>query len=55
MRCQERVLVVGSWLNLAPIAVEDVLARIDEPPSVSDGASIDRVRAHRRIMTVLPI
>jgi hypothetical protein len=46
MRPQERVLSVGLWLNVAPIAVEDVLARLDELPGAGDGAVVDRVGRH---------
>ena len=45
---QERVFILGAWLSLAPVAVEDVLAGIDEAASVRDRALIDRIRSHCR-------
>jgi len=46
-----RVLVVGARLDLAPVAVEHVLASVDEPPGMLHRALVDRVAGHRRIMT----
>ena len=34
---EEGVLVLGARLDLAPIAVQHVLARVDEPPRVRQG------------------
>lgn len=38
---EERVLIIRSGLNLAPFALEHVLASVDETPSVGDRAVID--------------
>ena len=40
---QVGVLVVGTGLGLAPVAVDDVLAILDERPDVLDGLLVDRV------------
>src|SRR5437762_11600685 len=46
MRFQIRVLIIGSRLNLAPIAVLHILARVDEAPSVRYRFLVDGVRRH---------
>src|SRR6266511_2634564 len=43
---EKRVLVVRPGLNLAPLAAEDVLARLDQAPGVSHGAPVEGVRRH---------
>jgi hypothetical protein len=40
---QELVLVLRARLGFAPIAFEDVLARVDETPRVSDCTLVDRI------------
>src|SRR5688572_7264398 len=45
---QERVLVVGSRLDFAPVAVDDIPAGIDQAPGVCDGAPVQLVGWHRR-------
>ena len=40
------VLVFGARLGLAPVAVEDVLARLDELLDVRDGLLVERVAGH---------
>src|SRR5205823_11967906 len=43
---EERVLVVSSGLNFAPVAVERVLAGLDETAGMRDRAVLDRIRRH---------
>src|SRR4029079_16456158 len=43
---QEGVLVVGGRGDFAPVAVEHVLAGVDELARVRHGASVERVRGH---------
>src|SRR6266851_6705392 len=50
VRFQECVLIVRSRLNLAPVAVEDVLASSDEAACVCDCALIERVGSHEMSM-----
>jgi hypothetical protein len=47
---QERVLGVGRRLNLPPLALEHVLARIDQLPSARDGRRVDQVGGHPGIL-----
>jgi hypothetical protein len=44
VRLQERVLRRRTRLNVTPIAVEDILAGVDQPPGARYGAVVDRVR-----------
>src|SRR5919198_4353685 len=46
MRLEELVLGVGAGLHLAPVAVQDVLARVDQPLGIGEGALIDAVGGH---------
>jgi len=51
MRAEEAVLVFRARLRLAPVAVEDVLARLDQPFGVSDRGAVDLVRGDRPSVT----
>src|SRR5919201_3507972 len=46
MVLEECILVVGPGLSFAPVTVENVLARVDEAPSVRNCAPVDGVRGH---------
>src|SRR3954452_17824242 len=46
MRLQELVLRPGIGLDLAPFAVEDVLARLDQLTRPRDRAPVERVGGH---------
>ena len=50
---QERVLLLGARLDIAPIAHEDVLAGFNQPPRAGDGSLVERVRGHPGIVTEL--
>src|SRR5260370_3485974 len=43
---KERVLIIRLGLNFAPVAVEHVLASVDQTASICDCVLIDRVRRH---------
>jgi len=43
VRFEEGVLVIRAGLNFAPVAVEHVLASVDETASIRDCALIDRI------------
>jgi len=43
VRFQEDVLVIGPGLDISPVAVEHVLASLDEPQGAGHGALIDHV------------
>ncbi len=45
---EERVLVLGARLDVTPIAVEDVLAGVDERPGVGHRLGVDGVGGHDR-------
>ena len=40
---EERVLVVGRRLCIAPVAAQDVLSSLDQLPGLGDGAAVDGV------------
>jgi hypothetical protein len=46
VRVQKRVLVVGVWLNVAPHALEHVLACIDELSCLRDSTLIEGIQGH---------
>jgi hypothetical protein len=48
---EEGVLVLRARLNVAPVALEDVLPRLDQPAGMADGAFVDGVRSDLRIVT----
>jgi hypothetical protein len=50
VRLEESVLVRGAWLDVAPLALEDVLARADEAAGSLDAALVHRVRGHIPIL-----
>jgi hypothetical protein len=50
VRRQEGVLLLGAGLHLAPLAVEHVLVRVDQPSGSRHRALIDRVGSHGRIL-----
>jgi hypothetical protein len=50
MRLQERIFVVRSRLGVAPIAVENILVRVDKPSRLGDGSSINRIGSHEDIL-----
>src|SRR3954452_3513161 len=43
MRLEERVLLLGPRLRVAPVAAQDVLARVDELPRAGDAPLVDDV------------
>src|SRR6266516_2590846 len=43
---KERILILRSRLNVAPVTVEHILASVDQTASMRDCALIDRVRRH---------
>src|SRR4051794_41669393 len=47
VRVEERVLVGGPRLDRTPLAVEDVLAGVDELARALHAALVDRVAGHR--------
>ena len=52
VRLQEGILVIGARLNLAPLALEYVLVRVDEPPRMCDGVPVDGVGGHGFLLSV---
>ena len=50
VRPQERVLIAGPGLDLAPIAVQYVLAGIDQLPRVRHGLRVHGIRSHHIIL-----
>ena len=44
---EKGVLLGGGRTDLAPVAVEDVLALVDQPPGTGDGLLVHRVSGHR--------
>ena len=46
MFLQERVLIVGLRLDVAPLAVQHVVLGLDELPSVGHSASVHGVGSH---------
>jgi hypothetical protein len=52
MRVEERVLGVGPRLDVAPVAVQDVLARGDQLARVGDCGFVDRVGGDDLVLTV---
>ncbi len=47
---KERVLIIRLGLHVAPVAVEHILASVDQTASMRDGALIARVRRHEITM-----
>src|ERR1700722_17702514 len=47
---EEGVFVVSAWLTLAPVALQNVLMRVDQPFGACYCARVDRVRSHRFIV-----
>ena len=50
VRLQERVLLGGSWLDLAPVTVEHDLTAVDELPRPRHGVRVHRVGSHESIL-----
>src|SRR3984957_9878242 len=50
VRLQERVLFGGSWLDLAPVAVEHDLTAVDELPRPRHSVGVHRVGSHDSIL-----
>src|SRR5580658_8837001 len=50
MTLQEGVLIAGLGLDLAPVAVEHVLAAVDEPLGLPDRVRVHRIRSHDSIL-----
>ena len=48
VRLQEGVLGAGARLDVAPFAVENVVASVDQPPGARNGAFVDRVGGRGR-------
>ena len=46
VRPEKLVLVCGCRLHIAPLAVQDVLPRVDETPGVRDGPPVQLVASH---------
>jgi hypothetical protein len=51
MGLEEGVLLAGARLDVPPVALEDVLARLDQPPGAGDCPLVDGVRGDGFILT----
>jgi hypothetical protein len=51
VRGKVRGLICRSRLNLAPVAVQHILTALDQSTRPSDGALIEGVRSHLKIVT----